>query len=144
MRTDYSSYRSLLHTLHIILFNKTFLCRPVSTEAWQAKPAYIPILHRKDTKTIYMRNNTQLPVKWKITGWENLGEDFTLAEDNGVVEPLSEVPLHAYFRAMKPVSTIKKMIRLEVSIGRPYPLLSDSYRQFRLSAPASAAVSWLI
>ena len=88
-----------------------------------------------------MRNNTQLPVKWKITGWENLGEDFTLAEDNGVVEPLSEVPLHAYFRAMKPVSTIKKMIRLEVSIGRPYPLLSDSYRQFRLSAPASVAVS---
>lgn len=62
-----------------------------------------------------MRNNTQLPVKWKITGWENLGDDFTLAEDNGVVEPLSEVPLHAYFRAMKPVSTIKKMIRLEVS-----------------------------
>lgn len=73
------------------------------------------LLHRKDTKTIYMRNNTQLPVKWKITGWENLGDDFTLAEDNGVVEPLSEVPLHAYFRAMKPVSTIKKMIRLEVS-----------------------------
>ena len=71
-----------------------------------------------------MRNNTQLPVKWKITGWENLGEDFTLAEDNGVVEPLSEVPLHAYFRAMKPVSTIKKMIRLEVSIGRLYLLLS--------------------
>ena len=91
-----------------------------------------------------MRNNTQLPVKWKITGWENLGEDFTLAEDNGVVEPLSEVPLHAYFRAMKPVSTIKKMIRLEVSISCLYPLLSDSYCQYRLSVPASAAVSWLL
>ncbi|KAK3085440.1 hypothetical protein FSP39_003318 [Pinctada imbricata] len=73
------------------------------------------LLHRKDTKTIYLRNTTQLPVKWKLTGWENLGDDFTVAADSGVVDPLSEYPLHAYFRAMKPVTTTKKMIRLEVS-----------------------------
>ena len=69
---------------------------------------------RKDTKTIYLRNSTQLPVAWKLSGLENLGDDFTVAADSGVVEPLSEYPLQAYFRAMKAVQTSKKMIRLEV------------------------------
>ncbi|GFS07093.1 hydrocephalus-inducing protein-like [Elysia marginata] len=73
------------------------------------------LLHRKDTKTIYLRNSTQLPVAWKLSGLENLGDDFTVAADSGVVEPLSEYPLQAYFRAMKAVQTSKKMIRMEIS-----------------------------
>ncbi|KAH9493176.1 hypothetical protein Btru_021958, partial [Bulinus truncatus] len=73
------------------------------------------LLHRKDTKTIYLRNSTQLPVAWKLSGLENLGDDFTVAADSGIVEPLSEYPLHAYFRAMKAVQINKKMIRLEIS-----------------------------
>ncbi|XP_059164883.1 hydrocephalus-inducing protein homolog isoform X3 [Physella acuta] len=73
------------------------------------------LLHRKDTKTIYLRNSTQLPVAWKLSGLENLGDDFTVAADSGIVEPLSEYPLHAYFRAMKAVSTNRKMIRIEIS-----------------------------
>ncbi|KAK6174452.1 hypothetical protein SNE40_017727 [Patella caerulea] len=73
------------------------------------------LLHRKDTKTIYLRNSTLLPVAWKLSGLENLGDDFSVAADCGVVEPKSEYPLHAYFRALKPVQTSKKMIRLEIS-----------------------------
>ncbi|ESO91099.1 hypothetical protein LOTGIDRAFT_122343, partial [Lottia gigantea] len=73
------------------------------------------LLHRKDTKTIYLRNSTMLPVAWKLSGLENLGDDFSVAADSGVVEPMSEYPLHAYFRALKPVQTSKKMIRLEIS-----------------------------
>ncbi|KAK7505680.1 hypothetical protein BaRGS_00002951 [Batillaria attramentaria] len=73
------------------------------------------LLHRKDTKTLYLRNSTHLPVAWRLSGLENLGEDFTVAADSGVVEPLSEYPLQAYFRAMKPVQTNKRMIRLEIS-----------------------------
>ena len=73
---------------------------------------------RKDTKTLYLRNSTQLPVAWRLSGLENLGDDFTVAADSGVVEPLSEFPLQAYFRAMKPVQTSKRMIRLEVSVCR--------------------------
>ncbi|CAL1528045.1 unnamed protein product [Lymnaea stagnalis] len=73
------------------------------------------LLHRKDTKTIYLRNSTQLPVAWKLSGLENLGDDFTVAADSGIVEPLSEYALHAYFRAMKAVQTNKKMIRIEIS-----------------------------
>ncbi|XP_035827636.1 hydrocephalus-inducing protein [Aplysia californica] len=73
------------------------------------------LLHRKDTKTIYLRNSTQLPVAWKLSGLENLGDDFTVAADSGIVEPLSEYPLQAYFRAMKAVQTTKKMIRIEIA-----------------------------
>ena len=73
------------------------------------------MLGRKDTKTLYLRNSTQLPVAWRLSGLENLGDDFTVAADSGVVEPLSEFPLQAYFRATKPVQTSKRMIRLEVS-----------------------------
>ncbi|XP_070194710.1 hydrocephalus-inducing protein homolog isoform X4 [Littorina saxatilis] len=73
------------------------------------------LIHRKDTKTLYLRNSTQLPVAWRLSGLENLGDDFTVAADSGIVEPLSEYPLQAYFRAMKPVQTSKRMIRLEIS-----------------------------
>ncbi|KAK6983379.1 hydrocephalus-inducing protein, partial [Biomphalaria glabrata] len=73
------------------------------------------LLHRKDTKTIYLRNSTQLPVAWRLSGLENLGDDFTVAADSGIVDPLSEYPLHAYFRAMKAIQINKKMIRLEIS-----------------------------
>ncbi|XP_052816168.1 hydrocephalus-inducing protein homolog isoform X2 [Mya arenaria] len=73
------------------------------------------LLHRKDTKTIYLRNSTQIPVHWKLSGLDTLGEDFTVAADSGIVEPKSEYALNAYFRAMKPINSMKKMIRLEIS-----------------------------
>ncbi|XP_035679087.1 LOW QUALITY PROTEIN: hydrocephalus-inducing protein homolog [Branchiostoma floridae] len=72
------------------------------------------LLHRKDTKTIYLRNPTLLPVAWRISGVENLGDDFSLSAEQGVIDPKSELALHAHFRAMKPTNT-KKIIRLEVS-----------------------------
>lgn len=75
---------------------------------------YSYFFYRKDTKTIYLRNSTQIPVHWKLSGLETLGEDFTVAADSGIVEPKSEYALNAYFRAMKPVNGMKKMIRLEV------------------------------
>ncbi|XP_025115052.1 hydrocephalus-inducing protein-like isoform X4 [Pomacea canaliculata] len=73
------------------------------------------LLHRKDTKVLYLRNSTKLPVAWRLSGLEMLGEDFTVGADTGVVQPLSEYPLQAYFRAMRPVQTSKRMIRLEIS-----------------------------
>lgn len=74
------------------------------------------LLDRKDTKVLYLRNSTKLPVAWRLSGLEMLGEDFTVGADTGVVQPLSEYPLQAYFRAMRPVQTSKRMIRLEVGI----------------------------
>lgn len=87
---------------------------------------------RKEIRTIHMRNNTQLPVVWKVTGIEQLGDDFTLSADHGVIEPLQEYPLHAYFRAMKPLNTTQqKKIRLEVStcvVSRYVLSLTWAYR----------------
>ncbi|XP_052229341.1 hydrocephalus-inducing protein homolog isoform X3 [Dreissena polymorpha] len=73
------------------------------------------LLHRKDTKTIYLRNSTQIPVHWKLSGLDLLGEDFTVQADSGIVEPKSEYALHMYFRAMKPINSMKKTIRLDIS-----------------------------
>ena len=74
---------------------------------------FISYLYRKDTKTLFLRNSTLLPVAWRLNGLENLGDDFTVSQETGVIEAKSEFGLHAYFRAMKPVNT-KRVIRLEV------------------------------
>ena len=69
----------------------------------------------KTPRPIYLRNSTLLPVAWRVSGLESLGDDFSVSTDSGVIEPKSEFALNAHFRAMKPVNT-KKMIRLEVSL----------------------------
>lgn len=74
------------------------------------------LLHRKDTKTLYMRNSTLLPVAWKIAGLEALGDDFSISQDSGIIEAKSEFSLNCYFRAMKPYkANQKRNIRLEVN-----------------------------
>ena len=64
---------------------------------------------------------------WKLSGLDQLGEDFTVAADSGIVEPKSEYALNAYFRAMKPVTTSKKTIRLEVGIYRICDISEQSH-----------------
>lgn len=68
---------------------------------------------RKETRTIYLRNSSLLPVAWKLNGMENLGDDFSLPVDHGVIEPMNEFGLQMHFRAMKPIN-VKKVVRLEV------------------------------
>ncbi|GAB1599203.1 hypothetical protein Ahia01_000197500, partial [Argonauta hians] len=68
----------------------------------------------EEKRTIRMRNRTKIPISWKVTGLENLGEEFTMSSTGGTLAPLAELPLHAYFQAKKPVVTSKKQIRIEV------------------------------
>ena len=72
------------------------------------------LLHRKDTKKLYLRNNSMLPVAWRVAGMENMGDDFSLNQDTGIIEPGCEFALNLHFRATKAMN-VKKMIRLEVS-----------------------------
>ncbi|XP_073515931.1 hydrocephalus-inducing protein homolog isoform X2 [Phyllobates terribilis] len=72
------------------------------------------LLHRKDTKTVFLRNSTFLPAAWRVTGLENLGDDFSVSQNQGIVAPRSEYGLQLYFKAGK-ATNIKKFIRLEVS-----------------------------
>ncbi|KAM9301954.1 hydrocephalus-inducing protein homolog [Gastrophryne carolinensis] len=72
------------------------------------------LLHRKETRTIYLRNSTYLPAAWQLTGLENLGGDFSVSQDRGIVAPRSEFGLQLHFRAAK-ATNVKKVVRLEVS-----------------------------
>ncbi|XP_075290237.1 hydrocephalus-inducing protein homolog isoform X3 [Opisthocomus hoazin] len=72
------------------------------------------LLHRRDSKTLVLRNSTPLPVAWQLRGLEKLGEDFSVSLREGIVGPRAEFGVHLYFKATKPLS-IKKTIQLEVS-----------------------------
>ncbi|XP_029465095.1 hydrocephalus-inducing protein homolog [Rhinatrema bivittatum] len=72
------------------------------------------LMHRKDTKTLFLRNSTLLSVAWRITGMDNLGEDFALSQDQGIIGPRSEFSLQIHFRGTRAIN-IKRFIRLEVS-----------------------------
>ncbi|NXA22511.1 HYDIN protein, partial [Ibidorhyncha struthersii] len=72
------------------------------------------LLHRRDSKTLVLENSTPLPMAWRLSGLENLGDDFSVSQDKGIVGPHTEFSVHLYFKATTALA-IKKMIRLEVS-----------------------------
>lgn len=51
---------------------------------------------------------------WRINGLDNLGDDFSLTTEHGIIEAKSEYALQMHFRAVRPTN-VKKIIRLEVS-----------------------------
>lgn len=72
-------------------------------------------LFRKESKLVLLHNVTALPVAWRITSLEHLGEDFSVSLPQGTVPPKAEYSLYVHFQPSKPVS-IKKPIRLEVRL----------------------------
>lgn len=60
-----------------------------------------------------LRNSTPLPAAWRLSGLENLGEDFSVSQDEGMVGPRTELEVYLHFMATKALS-VKKTIRLEV------------------------------
>ena len=73
------------------------------------------ILRRKQTSILHLHNKTMLPVAWKLSGWEQLGEEFTFSQEHGIVQPLTDFPLSINFRSEKPVNITKKAFKIEVS-----------------------------
>lgn len=71
------------------------------------------LLHRKESKVVVLRNITLLPLAWRITSLEHLGEDFTVSTVQGTIAPKAEYNLQVHFQPSKPIN-IKKAIRLEV------------------------------
>ncbi|XP_042636791.1 hydrocephalus-inducing protein homolog [Orycteropus afer afer] len=71
------------------------------------------LLHRKESQVVVLHNITLLPVAWRISSLEHLGDDFTVSMMQGTIPPKSDYSLHVHFQPSKPV-TIKKAIRLEV------------------------------
>ncbi|XP_047008963.2 hydrocephalus-inducing protein homolog isoform X3 [Ictalurus punctatus] len=71
-------------------------------------------LDRRETRSLCLRNPTALPVAWRLSGLEGLGEEFSISQDHGIIMAHSEFSLLMHFQAIKPIS-LKKTIRLEVS-----------------------------
>ncbi|XP_068058702.1 hydrocephalus-inducing protein homolog [Anomalospiza imberbis] len=72
------------------------------------------LLHRTDSRTLVLRNNTLLPMAWQLSGLDDLVEDFSLSQDNGTIDPRSEFEVTVHFEAGQ-IGSIKKSLRLEVS-----------------------------
>ncbi|XP_068021950.1 hydrocephalus-inducing protein homolog [Melanerpes formicivorus] len=72
------------------------------------------LLHREQSRMLLLRNNCPLPVAWRLSGLESLGQSFWVSQSQGTVGPRSELAVQLCFRASKPLS-VEKRIRLEVS-----------------------------
>ncbi|XP_062355745.1 hydrocephalus-inducing protein homolog [Cinclus cinclus] len=72
------------------------------------------LLHRTDSRTLVLKNNTLLPMAWQLTGLDDLVEAFSLSQDNGIIDPHSEFEVTLNFKAEQ-IGSIKKTLRLEVS-----------------------------
>ncbi|ESO12293.1 hypothetical protein HELRODRAFT_62889 [Helobdella robusta] len=72
------------------------------------------LLHRRGLKALVLTNNTAVPVAWKLSGHEGLGEEFSVGQCEGVVPCKSTCEVPCYFKASKPIVVSKKTIRLEV------------------------------
>uniref|UniRef100_A0A8C5EU15 Hydrocephalus-inducing protein-like n=1 Tax=Gouania willdenowi TaxID=441366 RepID=A0A8C5EU15_GOUWI len=64
--------------------------------------------------TLDLVNMTAVPVSWRLQGVEELGSEFKVPEDQGVIPPYSSLTLNVYFKSRKQLS-IKKTLHLEVS-----------------------------
>ncbi|XP_023801863.1 hydrocephalus-inducing protein homolog isoform X2 [Cyanistes caeruleus] len=71
------------------------------------------LLHRTDSRTLVLKNNTLLPMAWQLSGLDDLAEDFSLSQDNGTIDPRSEFEVTVNFKAQQ-IGTIEKTLRLEV------------------------------
>ena len=72
------------------------------------------LIQRKEKRSLFLRNKTHLPVAWRLSGLEALGEEFTFSLETGVVQPGRTDEICVYFRSMKTLNVSRKTIRLEV------------------------------
>ncbi|KAM9376113.1 hydrocephalus-inducing protein-like [Pholidichthys leucotaenia] len=72
------------------------------------------LVNREDRRSVKMHNKTGLPVSWRLHSLEELGDEFHVTQDQGIIPPNSSFPLSLEFRSKRPCMK-KKTIRLEVS-----------------------------
>lgn len=71
------------------------------------------LLRKRESRQLHLWNNTLLPVMWKLSGLDSIGEEFTFSADSGIVAPKSEFTVNIHFRALK-ASSYKRVIKLDV------------------------------
>ncbi|XP_032925461.1 hydrocephalus-inducing protein-like [Catharus ustulatus] len=73
------------------------------------------LLHRTDSRTLVLRNDTLVLMAWQFSGLDDLVEAFSLSQDNGIVDPGSEFEVTLNFKAER-IGIIEKILRLEVQM----------------------------
>ncbi|XP_039247322.1 hydrocephalus-inducing protein-like isoform X1 [Pipra filicauda] len=48
------------------------------------------LLHRTDTQTLVLRNDSPLPMAWHLSGLDDLGDDFSASQGRGIVGPRTD------------------------------------------------------
>ncbi|XP_075998117.1 hydrocephalus-inducing protein homolog [Genypterus blacodes] len=71
------------------------------------------LLHRQASRSVVLHNKTTLPAFWRLRGVDDLGDEFSVLQDQGIILPNKMFPLTLHFKPMKPLN-IKKTLRLEV------------------------------
>ncbi|KAI9141433.1 hypothetical protein BKA69DRAFT_1166800 [Paraphysoderma sedebokerense] len=71
------------------------------------------LVNKTDKKEIKLRNTTLIPILWRLSGIENLGEEIEITPSDGAILPNEECIVVTKFLALKPC-LIKKGLRLEV------------------------------
>ncbi|KAJ3159463.1 hypothetical protein HDU86_001781 [Geranomyces michiganensis] len=72
------------------------------------------LLGKSESRELKLKNNTLLPLNWKLAGAELLGDEFQLNPVEGILDPGQECTVSADFKATKSAA-IKKSMKLEVS-----------------------------
>ncbi|XP_054633597.1 hydrocephalus-inducing protein homolog [Dunckerocampus dactyliophorus] len=71
------------------------------------------LLHRQESRSVKIHNKTPVPISWRLQGMEELGDEFSVSQDNSVILPNTSLLLTMHFMAKKPLN-IKKQLRFEV------------------------------
>lgn len=58
-------------------------------------------------------NKVALPVSWRLHGIEDLGDEFSVPQSDGIIAVGSSFPLSLHFKARRPLH-VRKILRLEV------------------------------
>ncbi|CAL8374755.1 unnamed protein product, partial [Arctogadus glacialis] len=72
------------------------------------------LLHREDSRSVTLTNNMALPAAWRLKGLDDLGEEFSVSQVEGVIPARDSFCLQVRFKAIKPLH-FRKTLRLEVS-----------------------------
>ncbi|XP_068026715.1 hydrocephalus-inducing protein-like [Melanerpes formicivorus] len=71
------------------------------------------LLHSEHSRSLLLRNSCPLPVAWRLSGLQSLGEGFSVRQRQGTVGPRSELAVQLCFRSTKALG-VEKKLRLEV------------------------------
>ena len=98
------------------------------------------LLHRKESRQVFLKNMTLLPVSWKLAIGERSAisdadvDIYSFNQEQGIVEPQTEFALICYFRSPRP-AVIKKTLRLEVySLDSTIGLLTNENLSLQVEA----------